>query len=114
MFGTGATDGVLVRPRDAFGLSIEAQQEPYAIRSTARIGLRRTQESGEAYVTLVARDLAQHGGEADYALRFAERFREALSAHDRGDSRVVRSALAAALTNERRARGTAPIVVAPV
>lgn len=112
-FGTGAFDAVLVRPRDAFRLGLEAQSEPYPVRGTARLGLVTSSAVERAYVTLVARDLAQHGGEPDYVERWQPRFDEQVTRHDREATLLVRSALAAALPVEIEAHGAPPIVIHP-
>ena len=113
VFGTGAHDGILVRPRDAFSLAVSGQEAPYAVRGTARLSLVPSQAMEGTFATLVARDLAQHGGEADYVSRWQARFDERVTAHDRAVSRLVRSALSAVLPFETTAHGAPPIVVAP-
>ncbi len=55
--GVGSTDAVLVRPRDAFGLSIETGRDVFRVRETAPLALRTTGSSPRAWAAIVARDL---------------------------------------------------------
>lgn len=113
--GTGTLTAVLVRPPDAFALEISAEQDVYRVRERARLGLEATPPPPAAYAALVARDLAAHGGEQPWELRW---LRGALDAAvtDPGTEHadlLVRSALAAGLGADPEAVRPPPLVPDP-
>ena len=110
--GTGAYDAVLVRPGDAFGFAIGRERETYRVRETAQLGLRTTQSSPQAWATLVARDLAAHGGETPYAIAW---MRGALDAavtapDEEGNDLLLRAALLRSLPQDGEPRREPPLV----
>lgn len=114
-FGTGSMDAVLVRPADAFNLDLRTQEEPFAVRGTARIEYHLSRDSSDAFVTFVARDLAQHGGEGDYVLNWLGRFYEAaiVAPSEQPRDALLRATLAASLRPDPAALGVGPLNVRP-
>ncbi|MFO0694355.1 MAG: MG2 domain-containing protein [Polyangiales bacterium] len=113
-FGTGSIEAAFVRPVDAFALSLRADEEPYPVRGTASVAVGMSRASGGAFATIVARDLAQHGGEVDWVSRWLAAFDAEVTRPDLEDGTLlVRSALAAAVSEDVAVRGVAPLVVPP-
>lgn len=114
-YGTGSSDAVLVRPADAFSLTLDAGDEVLPVRGRATVRLHTSSVPTRAFYTMVARDLAMHGGESDYTIAWLVRFFDAAatSPTETGRDRLVRATLIAALTPDDRARGVAPLVTPP-
>lgn len=110
--GTGSYDAVLVRPADAFGFEIGREQETYRVRETAQLGLRTTQSSPQAWATLVARDLAAHGGETPYSVAWMRGALDAaVTAPDaQGNDLLLRAALLRSLPQDNQPRREPPLV----
>ena len=115
--GAGAMAALLVRPRDAFALSLAPERDPYEvqeqaqIRATTRLLDPRGAADG-AWIAMVARDLTQHGGEVDWTVDWLHRrFKEAaLLARPDGDAlRLLEAALAGTLGRDLPAPVAAPL-----
>lgn len=111
-FGIGSTTAVLVRPADAFALTVTPDQPLHAVQEHAMVSLTTSTPPTQAWAALVARDEAQQGGEDDFAIEWIlGELREAIRAgagsqHDR----YVRAALAAGLALDTRATVAPPLV----
>lgn len=114
-FGTGSSDAVLVRPADAFALTLDAGTEVLPVRGRATVRLHASSTPTRAFYTLVARDLAMHGGENDYTIAWLVRFFDAAATSPTATGReaLVRATLTAALAPDDRSRGVAPLVTPP-
>lgn len=113
--GTGAYDAVLVRHADTFALSLTADREVYEVGTRAELGLVASPAApAQAWATLVARDLAAHGGEEDYALPVMETALRAaiLDRQERGNL-LVRATLAASLSRDSTPNEPPPLVRPP-
>lgn len=97
--GAGALDAVLVRPADAFALTVETGDEIAHVRTRARIALR-TDTPRAGWAALVARDLAAHGGETEWSLAWLGGVLQSAASkpNEPGSERVLRAALAATLS----------------
>jgi len=97
--GAGAYDAVLVRPADAFALSVETGTEIAHVRTRARVALR-TDTPRAGWAALVARDLAAHGGETPWSLAWLNGVLQSAAAkpNEPNSERVLRAALAATLS----------------
>ncbi|MDH5492820.1 MAG: MG2 domain-containing protein, partial [Myxococcales bacterium] len=107
--GVGASCALLVRPEDAFGLSLSTDRSIYEIQARARVSLQVDPRPGPAWATLVARDLMAHGGEAPYALRWLDSaLDEALlsPASDAASGLLLEATLAAMGQPEPRLEGS--------
>ncbi|MEZ4251512.1 MAG: MG2 domain-containing protein [Polyangiales bacterium] len=110
--GVGSVDAVLVRPRDAFALSIETGRDVFRVRETASLALRTTSASPRAWAAVVARDLMMHGGEEPFSMAW---MRGALTdAAARPDTEeatlLLRSALTAGLSPDTKPHRAPPLV----
>lgn len=111
-FGVGATTAILVRPADAFALTVTPDQPLHGVQEHAMVSLTTSAPPTQAWAALVARDEAQLGGESDFAIEWIlGELREAIRAgagpqHDR----YVRAALAAGLALDTRATVAPPLV----
>jgi hypothetical protein len=113
--GIGAYDAVLVRHADTFALSLAADREVYEVGSRAELGVLATPAApAQAWATLVARDLAAHGGEEDYVLPVMETALRAaiLDRQERGNL-LVRATLAATLSRDTTPNEPPPLVRPP-
>lgn len=110
--GTGAYDAVLVRPADAFAFDIGRERETYRVRETAQLGLRTSQSSPQAWATLVARDLAAHGGETPYSVAWMRgAIDAAVIAPDAQDNDLLlRAALIRSVPQDGQPRREPPLV----
>lgn len=113
--GTGASSAVLVRPADAFSLEVDPEQDLYRVRERANIVLRTSGGPQQGWATLVARDLAAHGGETDYALSWLARSLSEAATNPMLDGAdvLLRSALDAGLAEDPRARRPEPLIREP-
>lgn len=120
--GTGASVAVLVRPTDAFSLALRAERDTYEIQQRARVLATPTQLDGSgpgpdgAWIAMVARDLAAHGGETDWTVSWLHRqFQEAalLAAPAGDDLRLLQAALAATVTRDTPPQVTRPLIPPP-
>ncbi|MCC7540261.1 MAG: hypothetical protein IT379_28845, partial [Deltaproteobacteria bacterium] len=112
--GTGASTAVLVRPADAFTPRAEPEAEVSRVRTPARVRLGSAPGT-RGWATIVARDLAAHGGEDDYALAWlGGALRNAVvdPATPEAD-RLLRSALSALLAPDAKAVEAPPLVYEP-
>ncbi len=115
IFGVGASAAVLLRPADAFSLSVTPDRPLHGVRDHAQVAIATSGAPTQTWITLVARDEAQLGGEGDYAIEWIlGELREAVRAgpgttHDR----FVRAALAAGVGQDQHATRAAPIVTEP-
>jgi hypothetical protein len=110
--GVGSTDAVLVRPRDAFALSIATGRDVFRVRETAPLALRTTSSSPRAWAAIVARDLMMHGGEQPFSMDW---MRGAIaSAAARPDTEeatlLLRAALTAGLSPDSKPHRAPPLV----
>lgn len=114
-YGFGSSDAIFVRPSDAFALTLDAGQDTLPVRGRATVRVHTSSAPTRGFYTMVARDLAQHGGEGDYTIDWLVRFFEAAatSPAETGRENFVRAALAAALGRDTGARGVAPLVQRP-
>lgn len=63
MAGSETSQSIIVRPADAFALSIQAPTDAAAIRSNANVVLQTGTRSGPAYAAVLVRDVAASNGE---------------------------------------------------
>jgi hypothetical protein len=119
LYGVGASTALLVRPADAFSLSVAPDAPLHGVREHAMVQLSANLPAGtartQAWATLLARDEAQQGGEDDYAVEWINgQLREAVRAGATGQhERFVRAALAAGLTPDGRETTAPPLVPQP-
>ncbi|MCC7538263.1 MAG: hypothetical protein IT379_18705, partial [Deltaproteobacteria bacterium] len=112
--GTGSSTAVLVRPPDAFTPRAEPGADVYRIRTRAQVRLTSTAGT-RGWATIVARDLAAHGGEDDFALSWlGGALRNAVTDPSTPEAdRILRSALSALLTPDPKAVEAPPLVYEP-
>jgi len=112
---TGASAAVLVRPADAFALTVEPDHELWRVRERARVSLRASRAPGRAWAALVARDEAAHGGEPPWDLHWIqEELREAAAADSNVENdRFLRTALAAVAPIDGEQPTPPPLIVPP-
>jgi hypothetical protein len=113
-FGVGASTAVLVRPADAFSLTVTPERELYRVRDQARVSLRASRPPDQGWAALLVRDEAAHGGEGAWDLGWIRReLEEAVSAGDTPDGdRFLRLSLAA-LVSPDMAQAEPPPLVGP-
>ncbi|MEZ4329216.1 MAG: MG2 domain-containing protein [Polyangiales bacterium] len=113
--GVGAHDALLVRHADAFALSLARDREVYDVGTRAELALEANPAApGRAWATLVARDLAAHGGEPNYALPVLEdALRSSVVDRSAGNELLVRATLAAALERDSAPNEPPPLAPAP-
>ncbi|MCC7537230.1 MAG: hypothetical protein IT379_13490 [Deltaproteobacteria bacterium] len=112
--GTGASTAVLVRPADAFTPRAEPAADVHRVRTRAQVRLSSA-SGARGWATIVARDLAAHGGETDYALAWlGGALRDAVAdpATPEAD-RLLRSALSGLLSPDPKAVDAPPLVYEP-
>lgn len=112
--GVGASAAVVVRPPDAFSLTLQPNQNPYMVRDEARITATTSQPSPQAWIAFVARDLAAHGGEGPWSLEWlGASLDRALVAPTEGDAVLVRASLAALVDRDFGTHRPQPLVTPP-
>ncbi|MAQ18861.1 MAG: hypothetical protein CMN30_29195 [Sandaracinus sp.] len=112
--GVGSSAALVVRPADAFALTLEPEKNPYLVRDEARVSARLSSPSPEAWIAYVARDLAAHGGEGPWRLDWLGRALDrALVAPGEGDAILVRASLAALVERDRDGSRARPLVTPP-
>ncbi len=115
LFGVGALAAVVLRPADAFSLSVTPDRPLHAVRDHAMVSVATSAAPTTTWITLVARDEAQLDGEADYAIEWIlGELREAVrsgpgTTHDR----FVRAALAAGVSPDEPESHAPPLVTVP-
>ena len=119
-FAVGASASVIVRPADAFSLSVTPDRPLHGVREHAQVTVARSSSTGggpptATWITLVARDEAQLGGEGDYAIEWIlGELREAVRAGPGGaHDRFVRTALAAGVGQDASESRAQPLVPEP-
>ncbi|MFK7985224.1 MAG: MG2 domain-containing protein [Sandaracinaceae bacterium] len=107
----GGLDALLVRPADSFSLSVAPAEPRYVVREAAAVHLRSSRPTTQGWATLLVRDQAAHGGEADWELSWLQgALHEAAQApSDQVNGRLLRAALAAGLTWEARPPAPGPL-----
>lgn len=98
-FGVGAFDAVLVRPADAFSLTVAPERPRYLVREHASVSLTASDASARGWAALLVRDEAAHGGEGPwdlYWMRGALHEAAQLPA-DETNARFLRASLSGAL-----------------
>lgn len=113
--GIGASDAVLVRPANAFTLTVEPAQPVFGVRERAPVTLRTSGNPGDAWVALVARDVAAHGGEQPWKLAWIDlAVEEAVTNPSTPDAELlVRAALSAGLRPDSEPARSPPLVPPP-
>ena len=112
--GVGSSAAVVVRPADAFALTLSPGQDPYLVRDEAQVQAQLSQASPKAWIAFVARDLAAHGGEGPWSLEWLGRSLDrALVSPQEGDGVLIRSSLAALVQPDTAAPRARPVVVPP-
>jgi hypothetical protein len=99
-YGVGGFDVLLVRPADAFSLSVAPEQPRYLVRQRANVELSTSAPPrGASWVALLARDEAAHGGEGPWELSFLrdELHEAAWQPGIEANARLVRASLASGL-----------------
>jgi hypothetical protein len=113
----GASVQLLVRPADAFGLSVTPDREVHRVREHANVTLRTSAptESGHAWAALLARDEAMMGGEQAWQRNYlAGELGEAMAhPYNATDERFLRAALVANTAVEATRPPPPPIVIQP-
>ncbi|MFO0684146.1 MAG: MG2 domain-containing protein [Sandaracinus sp.] len=113
-FGVGASAAVLVRPSDAFSLSVTPDRPLHAVREHAQVAIATSAAPTRTWVTMVARDEAQLAGEGDYAVEWIlGQLREAVRSGGTTHERFVRAALAAGVSPDEPESRAAPLVSQP-
>ncbi len=113
LLNTGASTSLIVRPDDAFELSLTTDAPRYEVRDTVHATLATNVPPAErAWATVLVRDESWHAGEIDYALYswtedLRTLIREALPAHDL----ALRFAMAAGEVPEEEVIGELPVIV---
>lgn len=97
-FGRGAFDALIVRPADAFELSVSPARERYLVRERAEVRLAAS-PSATGWAALLVRDEAAHGGEGPWDLYWMRgALHEAVrTPSDAVNARMLRASLAASL-----------------
>lgn len=81
--GVGASTAILVRPQDAFSLTVEPERELFRVRERAGVQLRASQPPGQGWIALLVRDESAHGGEGPWDLNWIrQELQEAVSGAD--------------------------------
>lgn len=114
-FGTGSMTAVLVRPDDAFGLTIETERR-WRVQETATLGFRTStsNQAPTAFVAYVARDLAAHGGEQPWTLEWMRSsLGQALTEGGDDGDLYVRATMAATLEPDTEPNRSPPLVPPP-
>jgi len=66
--GPGALDAVLVRPADAFSISVTPERPRYLVQEHASVSIVASDTSARGWASLLVRDEAAHGGEGPWDL----------------------------------------------
>jgi len=112
--GVGGSAAVVVRPPDAFSLTLQPNQNPYMVRDEAQLTATASQPSPQAWIAFVARDLAAHGGESAWSLEWlGASLDRALVAPTEGDAVLVRASLAALVERDFGTNRPQPLVTPP-
>ncbi len=113
----GASVSVLLRPRDAFALSVSPEQPLYHVRERAQVTLSASTApaAGQAWAALVVRDEAMQGGESDWARDYIDgELRAALrTPYAPADERFLRGTLAMSTSIDELRMPPPPIVIQP-
>ncbi len=109
-FGPGAFDALLVRPADAFELSVTPERARYLVRERASVRLSAA-PARPGWAALLVRDEAAHGGEGPWDLYWMRGalHEAARSPADAVNARFLRASLAASLGLDPEAIQPAPI-----
>ena len=112
--GVGGSAAVVVRPPDAFSLTLQPNRDPYLVRDEAAITATLSQPSPQAWIAFVARDLAAHGGESPWSLEWlGTSLDRALVAPTEGDAVLIRASLAALVERDFDTHRPQPLVTPP-
>lgn len=103
-FGVGAFDGLLVRPPDAFALSVAPERPRYLVRERANVNLVASQSGARGWAALLVRDVAAHGGESPWDLRWMRGalHEAAQQPADEVNARFLRASLTGAMSVDPR------------
>lgn len=110
--GVGASTAVLVRPADAFALTVTPERELYRVRDQAAVTFRASGPPGQGWVSLLVRDEAAHGGEGPWDLEWIrQELEEAVVAGETPEgARFLRLSLAALLSPDAAQAEPPPLV----
>jgi hypothetical protein len=113
----GASIAVLLRPRDAFALTVAPGQPLYHVRDRAEVTLSASAAPtvGQGWAALVVRDEAMQGGESDWARDYIDgELRAAMrTPYAPADDRFLRATLAMSASVDDLTMPPPPIVIRP-
>ncbi len=115
-YGTGSHTAVLMRPADAFDVTLVPGAPRYEIGQQADIAIKTSVAAPRAWSALVVRDLAQHGGETDFTMDWVENAlddQKALSPSTEDPRLLLRAALAHLLRRDSVPSRPMPLVRVP-
>ncbi|MBX3271266.1 MAG: hypothetical protein KF729_13450 [Sandaracinaceae bacterium] len=98
-FGVGSFDAVLVRPADAFSLSVAPERPRYLVQERASVALTASANDARGWAALLVRDEAAHGGEGAWDLFWMRGalHRAVTRPQSEANTRFVRASLAGSL-----------------
>lgn len=113
--GVGASTAILVRPTDAFSLTIAPERELYRVREQASVQLRASQPPGQGWIALLVRDEAAHGGEGSWDLNWIrQELQEALSRSSEPEGELfLRVSLASLVSPDTPQTEPPPLIIPP-
>jgi hypothetical protein len=110
--GAGGVDALIVRPKRPSFPSLKADKTLYRVKSTARLTLRTALGAARSWAAVLVRDLAAHGGERPFSLRFLSRAfdRAILDPKTNAAETLLRAALAAYVYEDAKPRPAPPLL----
>lgn len=113
----GSSVQLLVRPADAFAVTVTPDQPMHRVREHASVAIGTSTPTGEgnAWAALLVRDEAMMGGEQAWQIRYLEGELSAAMTHpyDANEERFLRAALVVNTAVESAPRPPPPIVIQP-
>ncbi len=97
--GLGAFDAVLVRPADAFSITVAPERPRYLVQEQANVSIVASEPSARGWAALLVRDEAAHGGEGPWDLYWMRGalHEAAQRPADETNARFLRASLSGAL-----------------
>ncbi len=113
--GVGTEVALLVRPSDAYSLTVEPERDLWRVRQEASVRLRASRAPQRGWAALLVRDQSAHGGEVNWDLHWIrQELRQAAAAGDvAANDRFLRTSLAGVVSPDREQIEPPPLIVPP-